>query len=63
MINSRLDLHKIENCLIRIGAIAECVEMNGEGFITDEVRKDVNAALDFIKSEFGKTVIGNTHEQ
>jgi hypothetical protein len=60
--NTNIDLHKIENYLIRLGAIAECIEMNGEGFITDEVRKDVNVALDFIKTEFGKKAQGNTHE-
>jgi hypothetical protein len=61
--DSTLDLHKIENYLLRLGAIAECIEMNGDNFITDEVRKDVNIALDFIKTEFGKTGLGNTHEQ
>ena len=36
--------------------------MNGDDFITDEVLKDVNIALDFIKTEFGKTTQGNAHE-
>jgi hypothetical protein len=58
----KFDLHKIENYLIRLGAIAECIEMNGDDFITDEVRKDVNIALDFIKTEFEKTGQGITHE-
>lgn len=62
MSHSVLDLHKIENYLIRLGAIAECIEMNGDDFITDEVRKDVNIALDFIKTEFGKTSQGNLNE-
>ncbi len=62
MSHSTLDLHKIENFLIRLGAIAECIETNGDDFITDEVRKDVNVALDFIKTEFGKTAQRNTHE-
>lgn len=62
MSNSALDLHKIENYLIRLGAIAECVEVNGDDFLTDEVRRDVNIALDFIKTEFGKMAQGKTNE-
>jgi len=52
--NTILNLHKVENYLIRLGAITECVEMNGDEFMTEEVHKDVNAALDFIKTEFEK---------
>lgn len=63
MSNTTLDLHKIENYLIRLGAITECIEMNGDEFITEEVHKDVNAALDFIKSEFEKRSQRNKHEQ
>ncbi len=54
MSNTILNLHKVENYLIRLGAITECVEMNGDEFITEEVHKDVNSALDFIKTEFEK---------
>ena len=54
MSNTILNLHKVENYLIRLGAITECVEMNGDEFMTEEVHKDVNAALDFIKTEFEK---------
>lgn len=49
-----LDTHKIHNVLTRLRSIVECVEQEGEGFITSEVTKDIEESIAIIDLEFKK---------
>jgi hypothetical protein len=49
-----INLHRINNYLLRLRSITDLIVENGEGFIDEEVFKDINEALDVLKEEFNK---------
>lgn len=63
MSKTLLDLHEIHNCLIRLKSIAECIESEGDSFMTEDVIQDMNSTLDYLKTEFRKVSQGKTHEE
>ncbi len=57
-----MDNHKVHNCLTRLRSILECIEQEGEAFVTVEVSSDIDDAIETIKSEFSKVSGGNCNE-
>lgn len=62
MSKSTLNTHKIENFLIRLNSIMECIETQGDEFVTEEVKRDAIEAVDFIKNEFLKASQEKSYE-
>lgn len=54
MNDTKLNLHKIHNYLLRLKSITDCIESDGEGFVTEEVGQDIEEALDYLATEFRK---------
>lgn len=51
-----VDTHKIHNVLTRLRSIVECVEQEGEGFVTAQVTRDIEESIAIINFEFKKIV-------
>lgn len=62
MKTSNLDKHNVQNCLLRLRSILECIEMEGESFVTEKVSTDVDEALETIRKEFLKISKGKPND-
>lgn len=51
---TKLDKHKVHNCLTRLRSILECIEKEGKAFVTVKVSSDIDEAIETIKAEFSK---------
>lgn len=59
MSKTSIDKHKLHNNLTRLRSILECIEKDGDEFVTQEVSNDISEAIDLINSEFEKVLIRN----
>lgn len=56
MSKTKIDKHKLHNNLTRLRSILECIEIEGDEFVNQEVSNDIIESINFITSEFEKVL-------